>query len=207
MKKNIFFVLLLTLDFIACIKPKPVDPATKIEGQLLERGTETPIPNTKVKLIEVTSHFPDNPTMVTINSVITDDKGQYSFDFQWTDPLKTYELGVVSNDLAKYYSQPKVVGNIKRGQLNKTDCFMYAYGWVKYRVKNINPYDDRDTIWCRIGMLTGKNIDKTVVLKELKSWEKPDSIGWIVTKNKIQTSCVKPIALVPHDTIPYEINY
>lgn len=200
-------MLAAVLTLFACPKPAPIDPTTKIEGRLMDRGTEIPIPNTSVKLVEVKSNFPNLPTNTIVQSVTTDDKGQYAFSFQWTDALKTYELDARPKDLNKYYDLPKVVGDIKRGQTNKTDCFLNPYGWVNYRIKNINPFDDRDTIRCLAGMFTGRNVDKTVVYKLIKLWEKPDSIGWSVVKNNILTRHVKPIALVPKDTVLFEINY
>jgi hypothetical protein len=207
MKKYIFFPMLFALSFIACdSKPTPIDPTTKIEGRLMERGSNIPIPNTEVKLVEVKSNFPNLPTTTLIQSVTTDDKGQYAFTFQWTD-LKTYELDARPNDLTKYYDLPKVVGEFKQGQTNKVDCFLNPYSWVKYRVKNSNPFDDRDTISCVAGTYIGRNVDKTVIVKTSKIWEKPDSVGWIVIKNKIETRFVKPITLVPKDTVSFEINY
>jgi hypothetical protein len=206
MKKSVFFMLLTALSFSACNPSKPVDPTTKIEGRLMDRGTNIPIPNTAVKLVEVKSNFPNLPTTTIVQSVTTDDKGQYAFTFQWTDQ-KSYELDVRPKDITKYYDLPKVVGEIKRGQTNKVDCFMYPYGWVKYRIRNTNPFDDRDTIRCYAGMFVGKNVDQTVIYKQLKLWEVPDSIGWSVVKNNILTRFVKPVALVPKDTINFDINY
>jgi hypothetical protein len=207
MKKYIFFSVLIALSFAACNPtPTPVDPTTKVEGRLMDRGTNIPITNTVVKLVEVTGNFLGNPERKVIQSVTTDDKGQYAFTYQWSD-LKTYDLNSSPSDLDKYYSQPKVVGEFKQGQTNKVDCFLYPYGWVKYRIRNMNPFDDRDTIRCLAGVFTGKNVDKTVVVKQLKLWEQPDSSFWSVTRNNVWTRYSKPIALVPKDTINYEINY
>jgi hypothetical protein len=207
MKKYIFFPMLLALSFIACDpKPTPVNPTTKVEGTLMDRGTNIPIPNTVVKLVEVGGSIL-SPTTSFIQSATTNDKGQYTFTFEWTDDSKGYGLDTRPKDLNQYYDLPKVVGRVERGQTNKVDCFLNPYGWVKYRVKNSNPFDDRDTISCVAGTYIGRNVDKTIVIRHLKIWEKPDSVGWIVIKNKIETRYVKPIALSPKDTIDYDINY
>jgi hypothetical protein len=207
MKKNVFFLLLVALSFAACNStPTPVDPTTKVEGRLMDRGTEIPIANTAVKLVEITSELLGTQTRTILQSVTTDDKGQYAFTFQWADQ-KSYELDVRPNDITKYYDLPKVVGEIKRGQTNKVDCFMYPYGWVRFRIKNVNPFDDRDTIRCLPGVYTGKNVDMTIVVKQLKLWEKPDTSFWSVTRNNVWTRYSKPIALVPKDTINFDINY
>jgi hypothetical protein len=207
MKKYIFLSFSLILGLYACnSKPTPIDPTTKIEGRLMDRGTEIPITNTAVKLVEITSALLGTQTRTTVQSVTTDDKGQYAFTFQWKDQ-KSYELDARPKDLDMYYSQPKVVGEIKYGQINKVDCFLYAYGWVKFRVKNTNPFDDRDTIRCLAGVFTGKNVDKAVIVRQLKLWEIPDSSYWSVTRNNVFTRYSKPIALSPKDTIDYEINY
>jgi hypothetical protein len=173
----------------------------------MDRGTNIPIPNTAVKLVEVKSNFPNLPTNTIIQSITTDDKGQYAFTFQWTDELKTYELDARPKDLDKYYDLPQVVGDIERGQTNKTDCFLNPYSWVRYRIRNTNSYDDRDTIRCFAGTFIGRNVDKTIIYKDLKLWAKPDSTFWTVTKNNIRTTFGKPITFVPKDTINFDINY
>jgi hypothetical protein len=207
MKKNTFFILLLAFGFTACDPTKPVDPTTKIEGRLMDRGTNIPIPNTAVKLVEVTGNLLSTPQRNIIQSVTTDDKGQYTFTYQWVDLLKTYELDARPKDLDKYYDLPKVVGDFKQGQTNKVDCFLNPYSWVKYRIRNTNPFDNRDTIRCYAGMFTGRTVDQTVIYKDLKIWDKPDSIGWSVVKNNILTRYVKPVAYLPKDTVLFEINY
>ena len=106
-----------------------------------------------------------------------------------------------------FRSLPFVRGEVKKGQTNKVDVLMQPYGWIKYKIKNINPYDDRDTIRCGAGTFIGKNVDKVAFNKRLKLWTQPDSIGWTVTRNNINISYVKPITLVPHDTVTFEINY
>jgi hypothetical protein len=207
MKKNIFFSMLFALSFIACdSKPTPVNPTTKVEGQLMDRGTNIPIPNTAIKLVEVGGSLL-SPTKSFIQTATTDDKGQYTFTFEWTDGSKGYDIDTRPKDIDKYYDLPKVVGTIERGQINKVNCFLKPYGWVRYRIKNTNPLDDRDTIRCLAGVFTGKSVDKTVIMKQLKSWELPDSSYWSVTRNNVFTRYSKPIALVPKDTINYEINY
>jgi hypothetical protein len=207
MKKTVFFIALMVISCTACTKKMLTDPTTKVEGRLMERGTNIPIPNTAVKLIEVTNNFPNLPTLTPVQTVISDANGQYAFTFEWTDGTKSYELDAHPTDLEKYEYSPKVVGTIERGQTNKSDCFLYPYGWVRYRIRNTNPFDDRDTIRCFAGTFVGKNVDKTVIVKQLKLWEKPDSIGYGVTKNNIRTAFVKPIALSPKDTINFDINY
>jgi hypothetical protein len=207
MKKTVFFIALMVIGCTACTKKMLTDPTTKVEGRLMDRGTNIPIPNTAVKLIEVTSNFPNLPTLTPIQTVTSDANGQYAFTFEWTDGSKSYELDVRPKDLDKYYDLPKVVGTIDKGQTNKIDCFLYPYGWVKYRVRNINPFDDRDTIRCLAGVFTGKNVDKTIIVKQLKLWEIQDSSYWSVTKNNVFIRFSKLISLSPKDTINFDINY
>jgi hypothetical protein len=207
MKKNIFIVVLFLFGLTACNKPKPVDPATKIEGRLMDIGTEIPILNTRVRLIEITSKLPSSASRFILQSTTSDEKGLFTFNFQWTDPLKTYEVDAVPNDLEKYYEVPVVKERIQRGEVNKINCLMSAYGWIKYRVRNTSPYDNRDTIRFLGGMFTGINVDKTVILRQLKRWDQPDSTFWWITRNNIATLYQKPITIVPHDTISFDINY
>jgi hypothetical protein len=207
MKKYIFFPMLLALSFIACDpKPTPVNPTTKVEGTLMDRGTNIPIPNTVVKLVEVGGSIL-TPTTSFIQSATTNDKGQYTFTFEWTDDSKGYGIDTRPKDLNKYYDLPKIVGRVERGQTNKVDCFLNPYSWVRYRIRNTNPFDDRDTMRCYAGMFTGRNIDQTVIYKTIKLWDIPDSIGWGVTRNNILTRYVKPVSYVPKDTILFDINY
>ena len=141
MKKNIFISMLMLLCLMSCQKPKPVDSATKIEGRLLDRGSEIPIPNTRVRLIEVKSTSAWSTGRSVIQSATSDAKGQFTFDIQWTDDSKSYEVDAVPNDLDKYYILPFVRGEVKKGQTNKVDLLMSPYGWIKYKIKNINGFE------------------------------------------------------------------
>lgn len=207
MKKALFFML-LAFNFAACDgKKTPTDPQTKIEGLLMDKGTVNPISNTRVRLIEITYNgLFSNPTKRVIQSAISDARGQFAFDFQWDDKLD-YEIDAIPNNFEKYYELSSTKGSILKGQTNKVDCFLNPYSWVKYKIKNVNPFDDQDTIRCFAGTFVGRNVDKTVIVRASKIWVKPDSIAWGVTKNKILTNYEKQINLVPKDTIDYEINY
>ena len=208
MKKYIFFSLTLILGLFSCkSKPTPVDPHTKIEGRLLDEGTTIPISNTRVRLIEVNSSEPWSSTQRVIQSAISDANGQFAFDFQWVEGLIHYEVDARPNNLETYYEVSSTKSPITQGQTNKVDCFLSPYAWVNYRVKNINPFDDRDTLRCYAGLFTGKNVDKTVLYKTQKLWTKPDSIGWSVVRNNVLTRYVKPVTYVPKDTVTFEINY
>ena len=208
MKKYIFFSIALILGLVACnSKSTPIDPHTKIEGRLMDEGTNIPISNTRVRLIEIDYSEPWSSTKRVIQSVISDANGQFAFDFQWATGRIGYEVDARPNNLETYYEVSATKGNIAEGQTNKIDCFLSPYGWVKYKVKNINPFDDRDTLRCYAGLFTGKNVDKTILVKESKIWSRPDSTYWEVVKNNIKTSYKKPITIVPHDTVTFEINY
>lgn len=207
MKKSSFLFVLCLLSMAACNKPAPVDPYTKIEGRVMDRGTEIPIADMRVRCIEVTYNgLLSNPSKRVIESVQSDSKGQFSFSFHWNDPSKSYEVDVVP-DLEKYYILPHVQGKAVRGQTNKIDLLLNPYAWVKYRIRNINPFNNKDTIRTSSGVYIGMNIDVIAFEKTLKIWDKPDSIGWMVTKNDIRTRYNNPITLIPRDTVPYEINY
>ncbi|MBL7814184.1 MAG: carboxypeptidase regulatory-like domain-containing protein [Saprospiraceae bacterium] len=207
MKKNPFLLIVFLLSLFACKKPEPVSPATKIEGRVMDRGTEIPITNVRVRCLEITYNgFLTNPSKRVIESVQSDSNGRFSFSFQWIDPSKDYEVDVIP-DLEKYYILPYVQGKTVRGQTNKINLLMNPYAWVKYRIRNINPFNNKDTIRTSPGVYIGMNIDVTAFEKTLKIWDKPDSIGWLVTKNNIMTRYNKPITLIPRDTVAFEINY
>ena len=208
MKKNLLFPLLLLAGLMSCGKPKPIDPATRIEGRVMDRGTEIPLSNWRVRFIEITYNgLFSNPSKRVVQSVNSDAKGQFAFDFQWTDASQDYEVDVIPADLEKYYVLPFVSGMVKRGQVNKIDLLLMPYAWVNYKIKNINPTTNKDTMSCYAGTFVGKNIDITVLHKTSRVWDKPDSIYWRVIKNSVTTEFKKPISLVPHDTVTFEINY
>ena len=75
MKKYIFLSLTLILGLVACnSKPTPVDPRTKIEGRLMDKGTINPIPNTRVRLIEVNY---SEPWLTPASQVIISTKNRH----------------------------------------------------------------------------------------------------------------------------------
>ena len=208
MKKYIFLSLTLILGLVACnSKPTPVDPHTKIEGRLLDEGTTIPISNTRVRLIEIDYSEPWSSTKRVIQSVSSDVNGQFAFDFQWATGRIGYEVDARPNNLVTYYEVSDTKGNITQGQTNKIDCFLSPYAWVEYRVKNINSPDGKDTLRCLAGLFTGKNVDKSVIVKTTKLWTKPDSVYWSVVKNYVWTNYKKPITIIPKDTVNFEINY
>ena len=208
MKKYIFLSLTLILGLVACnSKPTPVDPRTKIEGRLMDKGTINPIPNTRVRLIEVNYSEPWSSTKRVIQSVSSDANGQFAFDFQWATGRIDYEVDARPNNLETYYEVSSTQSRIQQGQTNKVDCFLSPYGWINFKVKNTNPFNDKDTIRCYVGTFVGKNVDKTILYKTGKAWTRPDSIGWTVTKNSIAKSYITPVTIILKDTVTFEINY
>ena len=133
MKKYIFLSLTLILGLVACgPKPGPVDPHTKIEGRLMDKGTVNPISNTRVRLIEVNSSEPWSSTQRVIQSAISDANGQFAFDFQWATGRIGYEVDARPNNLETYYEVSSTQSPITQGLTNKVDCFLTPYGWIKF---------------------------------------------------------------------------
>ena len=207
MKKYILFSLVFVFGLMACPKPKPTDPHTKIEGRLMDKGTVNPISNTRVRLIEIDYSEPWSSTKRVIQSVSSDVNGQFAFDFQWATGRIGYEVDARPNNLVTYYEVSDTKGTIKQGQTNKIDCFLSPYGWINFKVKNTNPFNDRDTVRCSAGTFIGKNVDRTILVKEGKIWSRPDSTYWEVVKNNVKTTFYKPITIIPKDTVTFEINY
>ena len=172
----------------------------------MDRGTEVPILNTRVRLIEITYNGFSNPSKRVIQSAISDAKGQFAFDFQWAEGL-SYEVDAIPNNYQTYYEVPIVKGDITQGQTNKVDCFLNPYSWVKYRVRNVNPLNEKDSISFLGGTFSGKDVDKTIVVKTAKLWSRPDSVYWSVIRNSVWTKYSKPITIIPKDTVSFEINY
>jgi hypothetical protein len=100
---------------------------------------------------------------------------------------------------------------LESGRLNKKNLVITPYAWIKLRIRNVNPFDQWDTI--RIfnsspisrGMYFGPLIDVTDKYRVLGTAK--EYLGWRVSKNGQVTSKEMYLSVIPQDTLSFEINY
>ena len=205
-KRNKILLFFLAVLFgTGCYKDNPVgDHDVLWKGRILEKGTNKPVPNADIFLYE---HELDgdlwggSPRILT-NSYKADGEGWYQFTFN--DLAKHgYEIQVVANE---YYESKKMSPNEVNG-VSKMDVVLDSYAWIKFHVKNVNPYDDNDEIYIGSSKaIVGSRVDTTFVSQEIGN-AKFSFNNWVI-KNKKQLVIKDSINFLPaHDTIFHEILY
>jgi hypothetical protein len=209
MKLYVFWLIAIVgLLFVAC--DKEPNHHTIIEGRVLERYAKvpTPIPNAQVQLLSGSSVFLSNALPNTSDQVLADAQGNYRMEYDATNSWYEVVAYPVKDPKRQYYEGISVA--VPNYGLNKIDCFLSPYAYLRVHIKNMSPKNTSD--YFNLGGTTGSAgpfygspIDTTFVAKI--SGNERFVLTWFMTKNNIQTVKFDSIYCPAHDTIPYEIVY
>jgi len=207
LKNSILMFSMLFLLAIGCDKPA-IDHNVKWKGKVLEKGTNKPISNAKIYLYEFEfgGDFTIIKPRILINTYESDKDGNYDFTY-FNDISKGYVIKVGAE---KYYLSGEYTPNDNDGIASNTVFYLDPYAWIKFHVKNVNPFDENDKIdinrSCFSKILYGNRIDTTIICEEIGN--KNLELVWWVTKNNNKTRYIDTIPyLKAHDTTCFEIKY
>jgi hypothetical protein len=205
--KNIIFLTIILLTITSCGKKN----FTSVQGQVFEKGSNKPVANAQVIFSRCVPGDGTGAAAICtdIETVTTDANGRYVFTKE-SDKADSYRIRAEKTN----YGKPvEVFQTANAGESTKDINFtLPAFAWIKFHVKNVNPFDDNDLIRApgSIGVgnynFYGKNIDTTYLrgpyLGNFKTEE-----NWFIFKKNTSISKKDSIFCKPLDTVFYEIKY
>ncbi|MBK7233869.1 MAG: hypothetical protein IPH93_16805 [Saprospiraceae bacterium] len=216
---NYFGKVLLALLFLSCEKdnddsniiPYANGTKSKVSGQVIEYGSNKPIPGAKVILQEgyISGSLLSGRTVWTaIDTFVADNDGKYQFEFfHKVDDSDRKELYAYKVYIEKDQYFPSLEKRAHKGMWTKNLNFVLdPYAWIKVHVKNVYSFDEKDYIWIGGGSnYYGKSVDTSEI--QLEFGNRMSKLVWFVGHNKIETRFEDSIYVIARDTVPYEINY
>ena len=205
-KKNTFLLFCLVVVFgTGCFKFNEPGVSQNITwvGNIREKITKKPVPNAAIYLYRSNSDFDVfSPSSYSIVDTFYAQKDG-SFSFTYFDDVDY--LYVITAGANKYYTSTRH-GALGTRTSPHVDIELDPYAWIKFHVKNVNPFDDNDMIYIdRFKPLQGR-VD-TFLIKEAVGNSSFDLV-WIVSKDKIENKFNNTISeLKAHDTTYFEIKY
>ena len=210
-KNSLLLLCMVLLIVSGCFKQDPaISENITWKGRVLERGTNKPLSKAKVYLYRKTSSGFDplgggSGAGSLIDSFYTAIDGSFSFTY-FSDIAYSYSLKGVADG----YYLGESEGALGTRKDPRTDILLDPMAWIKFHVKNVNPYDENDKIdinrSCFSKLLIGSRIDTNIICEEVGN--KTLDLVWWVTKNntKIRLNDTIPF-LKAHDTTYFEIKY
>ena len=198
----------LTLLLSACSKWEKAQP-TSIEGVMRTAGTTNGLAGLEVNLVL------DNGTGLAGNlddnfgveaSTVTDENGHYRIDHRCYQSNSYY----VEFEAAPEHWGPISRKKVKVGEHNAQDVNQIPFAWVKFHIKNINPYDPEDIIVFQLspgggGQYQGRGIDLFTTRKA--GGNIMSVLYYSYKKNETWTEKYDTLFIPAYDTLFYEIHY
>src|SRR5690606_32185691 len=125
---SLLFCVLITLTCQSCTK----NGSESVEGSVLEYGSNKPIPNATVYLMEVKGTFLGPSGSSKIDSTTSDHNGRYKFTYM--DNPYVSEIRGKAN--LYYDNYAYIMGT---GKKLKTDLILDPHAWLRIHVKSNNP--------------------------------------------------------------------
>ena len=182
----------------------------KVSGKVLEFGSNKAIPNAKVGIYEEGGEFLGSTWTKLVDTTRTDANGFYSINKPNIDKGSSFFISAAAN---KYYTYDPNNYLVTGQNVTNNNIVLDPFAWIKVHVKNVNPFNDRDSILLgnvvgpADGTMTyiGKNVELNFINKIRGNL--PIRATWTVAKNSIGKSFVDTIKVSAHDTLKYEILY
>ena len=169
-KNSLLFLCMVLLIGSGCFKQDPaISENITWKGRVLERGTYKPLSKAKVYLYRKTSSGFDplgggSGAGALIDSFYTANDGSFSFTY-FSDIAYTYSLKGVADG----YYLGESEGTLGTRKDPRTDILLDPMAWVKFHVKNVNPYDEYDDIGINnscISSFYGERIDTNFICQK-----------------------------------------
>ncbi|MBL7816635.1 MAG: hypothetical protein JNL70_16560 [Saprospiraceae bacterium] len=207
MNKYLVLFVPLLLILAHCRKP---DKTTyiKTSGKVLEFGSNKPIKNAKVGIYEEGGEFLGSTWTKLVDTTRTDANGFYHFDKGDLDKGSSFFISAAAD---KYYTYDPNNYLITGQEVTNLNIVLDPFAWIKVHVKNVNPFDDRDSLILGnvVGhipnILVGKNIELNYINKVFGNRDM--RAGWSFSKNNNWIFKADTLNIPAHDTLNYEILY
>jgi hypothetical protein len=214
MKKLIFISLsVLIISFLGSCGKKDF---TDIQGRIIEKGSNKGIVNAKVVFSQCISNgILGGSSCEAVDTVLTDANGNYRYTVE-DDQTINYHIEAFKDN---YYME--LLQTASGGQISKNvNIVMLAHAWIKFHVKNVNPFDDSDYI-AAPGALNyadkyyffGKDVGMSYVLGNKYvgnlyfEGNSTAKFYWDVRKNGVIKKYQDSLFIKGLDTLNYQINY
>jgi hypothetical protein len=206
MKKYLFLLACFGLLMAQCHKND--DKFIKVSGKVLEFGSNKPISNAKVGIYEEGGAFLGTTWTKLVDTTRTDANGFYSIEKNNIDRSSSFFIAAAAN---KYYTYDPNNYLVTGQEVTNNNIVLDPFAWIKVHVKNVNPFNDRDSILLGnvVGTIpmthVGKNIELNYINKVRGNLRM--EAQWSVGKNSIWKFLTDSIRIQAHDTLNYEILY
>ena len=116
---------------------------TRIEGQVLEYGSNKPLAGAEIFLQEsIYESWSGGGNYITIDTFYSDNEGKYSIEFQHLPSTDSYNVSYqVEAHSFWYYPETK---SMEIGYGHRRNIILDPYSWIKIHIKNMNPYNLSD---------------------------------------------------------------
>ena len=207
MKKYTLLIIPLLLLLTQCRKDNKTT-FIKTSGKVLEFGSNKPIKNAKVGIYEEGGEFLGSTWTKLLDTTRTDAAGFYHFDKGTLDKGSSFFIFATARNC---FSDDPNNYLITGQQITNLNIILEPYVWFDIHVKNINPFDNNDSIRLGgvIGTLTGLHEGKNVELRYINKIRSgiPLTASWMVSKNRIRHWFTDTLKVQAYDTLKYEILY
>ena len=177
-----------------------------VEGTVLEYGSNKPVPNATVYLMEVKGTILGPSGSSKIDSTTSDHEGRYKFTYM--DNPYVSEIRGKAN--LYYDNYAYIMGT---GRKLKTDLILDPHAWLRIHVKSNSPDNTRNSILfdnhsfeCKTGGFSGPFIDTSAVC-QFKGGRNIDFRYRIATNVNGNENFVLNQYLSPHDTTTILIEF
>jgi hypothetical protein len=204
-------IITLSLLIISLLSSCGNKNVTTIEGQVLEKGSNKPVANAQVIFSECVAGegFGASSICTDVETVMTNSQGRYIFTKE-SDKANRYRIRA---EKLNYGKPVEVFQTADAGKSTQNLNFtLPAFAWIKFHVKNVNPFDDNDRFAIFIfssskdGIINGQKVDTTFTQNGfLGSFS--NRFTYSVRKNNIYKQFTDSIFCKPLDTVFYEIKY
>ena len=207
MKKYPILLIPLLLVMAQCHKDSTT-AYIKVSGKVLEFGSNKPVKNAKVGIYEEGGTFLGGTWTKLVDTTRTDANGIYRLEKGNLDKGSSFFISAFAD---KYYTYDPNNYLVTGQDVTNNNIVLDPFAWIKVHVKNVNPFNDRDSILLGnvVGTIpmthVGKNIELTYINKVFGNLKM--EAQWSVGKNGIWKFKTDTIYITAHDTLNYEILY
>ncbi len=207
MKKYTILIIPLLLLLAQCHKDNKTT-FIKTSGKVLEFGSNKPIKNAKVGIYEEGGEFLGSTWTKLVDTTRTDATGFYHFDIGDLDKGSSFFISAVAD---KYYTYDPNNYLVTGQEVLNNNIVLDPFAWIKVHVKNVNPFNDRDSILLGnvVGTIPMTHVGKNIELNYTNRVRGNllMEAQWSVGKNSIWKFYTDTLKIPPHDTLNYEILY